>query len=108
MNSNDVKTGMLMDEHTRVSFVEVCKTCHISEDFLIELVEHGLVKMTIKNIEQQTFDYHTICRIQSAKRLQHDLDVNTAGVVLALELLDELKHVREELAILQRHVGQTS
>lgn len=108
MNTDDFKVAMLMDEHTSVSFVEVCKTYHIPEDFLIELVEHGLVKKTTKNIEQQTFDYQTICRIQSAKRLQHDLDVNTAGVVLALELLDELKLVREELAILQRHVKQIS
>lgn len=108
MNADDVKTGILMDEHTSISFVEVCKTYHISEDFLIELVEHGLIKKTKKNIKQQTFDYHTICRIQSAKRLQHDLGVNTAGVVLALELLEELKLMREELAILQRHVDQMS
>ena len=98
--------GVLMDTHTEISFVEVCQTFQVSEAFLTELIEHGLFKPSGTNIKKLTFDYHTVSRIQSAKRMQQDLGINTAGVVLALELLEELQQVRDELTILRRLIDE--
>jgi len=43
-----------------------------------------------------------LLRVQTTLRLQRDLEVNLAGAVLALELLDEIKQLRQQVAFLQR------
>ena len=106
MDKNTVITGVLLDEHTTTfTFTQVCHTYHIPEDVLIELLEHGLFSEITPPIEQVNFNPYMLTRIQSARRLQEDLGVNPPGVILALELRDELERIREELDILRRHVG---
>ena len=41
-------------------------------------------------------------RLVRALNLQRDLDINPAGAALALELLDEIDHLRERLRTLER------
>lgn len=106
MKKQTITTGLLMDEHTQISYTEICETYEIDEAFLQELAEHGLIEQTASNLKQQTFDHHTVTRIQSARRIQHDLGVNTPGVVLAIELLEELEQLRDELNILKRHLEE--
>jgi chaperone modulatory protein CbpM len=36
--------------------------------------------------------------VQRALRLQHDLDLNIAGAALAIELLDEIKLLKDRLS----------
>jgi len=43
------------------------------------------------------FNGISIRRVQTAKRLQHDLGINLAGVALAIELLDEIESLRTRL-----------
>jgi len=105
MDRNTVITGVLLDENTTISFPQVCHTYHISEDVLIELLEHGLIKEITPPVKQVNFNPVMLNRIQSARRLQEDLGVNLQGVILALELRDELESVRRELEILRRHIG---
>jgi chaperone modulatory protein CbpM len=40
-------------------------------------------------------------------RLRRDLNLNLAGTALALDLLDELEHLRERLRALEHQLGQT-
>lgn len=106
MDNKKIVAGVLIDEETTVSFIEVCQQCNISEDRLLEMLEHGL--FSYPEIQVRTtayFDAKAVDRIQSACRLQQDLGINTPGVVLVLELLDDLEKIRNELAILQRHVS---
>ncbi len=104
MADQTIVAGMLMDENTTISFVEVCQKCNISEDMLVDMMEHGLFSSSQSRHKTPDVDRHTFVRIQSACRLQQDLGINTPGVVLVMELLDELDHVREKLNILQHHV----
>jgi len=105
MATNTIITGVLMDENgTTISFAQVCRTYHIPEDWLIELLEHGLVGEVTAPIQTITFNSLMLNRIQSARRLEEDLGVNSPGVVLVLELRDELERMRDELDILKRHV----
>jgi len=106
MDRNTVITGELMDEYTTISFTQVCHTYHIPEDVLIELLEHGLFNDITPPVKQVSFNPYMLSRVQSAQRLQEDLGVNLQGVILALELRDELERVRKELDILRRHIDQ--
>lgn len=103
MDRNTVITGELLDENTTISFLQVCHMYHISEDVLIELLEHGLIKEITRPVQQVNFNRYMLNRVLSARRLQQDLEVNLQGVILALELHDELDRVRRELDILRRH-----
>ena len=104
MDEQTIIAGVLMDENTTISFVEVCQKCKISEDVLIEMLEHGLFSYSTQHIKSMDIDQRTFARIQSACRLQQDLGLNVPGVVLVLELLDELEQARKELLVLQHHI----
>ncbi|HVT62060.1 MAG TPA: chaperone modulator CbpM [Legionellaceae bacterium] len=97
-------TGVVLDSKVRVSFLDLCRQYHISEELLLELLEHGLladINTPNKNI---VFEQMHLQRILSAHRLHNDLGINPAGVILALELLDELEDLRRQLDILKRHI----
>jgi len=47
------------------------------------------------------FDINALRRLRQAQRLQQDLEINAAGVALALELLDELIVLRTKLHLLE-------
>lgn len=96
-------TAILVDETRTYSYLEVCEKFDMSETMLIEMIEHGLLNASALKLKDIIFDQKMIGRIQAARRLQQDLEVNLPGVVLALELLDELALMREELSILRRH-----
>ncbi len=104
MAAQTIIAGILMDENTAISFVEVCQRCNISEDVLIDLMEQGIVNSPNHPLKNSHVDQATFKRIQSACRLLQDLGINSSGVVLILELLDELEQAHAELSILQRHV----
>ncbi len=74
--------------------------CQLPVDVIIEFVELGLFETLSFN--ELRFDAEKLSRIRSAARLFHDLKINAPGVVLALELLDEVEALRDEVAILQR------
>lgn len=103
MSKATVMVGVLVDDYS-VSFVEVCEGYNISEQQLLEILEHGLISAIETPNRQLEFDREMVLRICRALRLQDDLGLNAAGVVLALELLDELDNVHQELDILKRHL----
>ena len=92
------------DEHSSVSFVDVCEKQGISEDVLLDMLEHGLLPEVTSPSNNIEFDLEMLHRIQSACRLQIELDLNVSGAVLALELMDELDQLHSELRVLKRHV----
>jgi chaperone modulatory protein CbpM len=104
MSDKTIITGVLVDDNMTISFMEVCQKCNISEEVLLDMVEHGLVQSPAAQLKNMFVDQRTLGRIQSASRLQQDLGINAPGVVLVLELLDELEQVRDELSILQHHI----
>ncbi len=106
MDMHTVITGVLTDDETNpVAFSQVCQRYQITNSELIELLEQGLIPEITKPSQHICFDAKMVRRIEAARRLQMDLDVNLAGVVLALELYDELERLRCEVNVLRRHVS---
>ena len=93
-------------EHTltKISFSEVCQQYGISEQILFEFLENGLIAEISAPSTSLVFESSHLQRILSACRLHQDLEINPNGVILALELMDELTELRQELAILRRHM----
>ena len=106
MDKQMIITGVLVDEDSTVSFVDICQHYDIPEDMLLDMIEHGLVQQASATSKMIQIHKGTLSRIQSARRLQSDLGINVPGAVLALELLDQLEKIRHELQILKRHVHE--
>ncbi len=99
---NQFKTTTLtVTETFEFSVEEISVQCDLPVEMIVELIELGLFESGIAPTGFR-FDAHQLSRVQSASRLFHDLKLNAPGVVLALELLDEIESLRQQVAILQR------
>lgn len=103
MNKDNLLIGVLIEETTTISFSEVCEKYHIPEELLMEMLEQGLFPSQSAEKEQLFLDQKALRRMESAFRLHRDLGINLPGVTLALELLEELEKMHNELDILRKH-----
>ena len=94
---NEILTGLLLDEQCQLSLNDLSRACSSSAEWLIELVEQGAIEPIGRQQAQWRFRSSSLQRARTAVRLQRDLDINLAGVALALDLLDEIDTLRAEL-----------
>jgi len=97
-----ILSGELLDDEMRVSLTELCKMCGVDADQIRQMVEEGVVEPHGSYPQEWRFSGAVVKRIQVAIRLQRDLRINLPGVALALELLDELEELRQQLHHRQR------
>jgi chaperone modulatory protein CbpM len=93
-------SGILLEDDYQVSLAELCRACSIHADWLIDLVNEGIVEPSGTNVADWRFSSVEIVRVHTVIRLQQDLQVNLAGAALALELLDEIDNLRARLRAL--------
>lgn len=101
-----ILNGVLLDESFELSFHELCNACAISEDWVLQLVEEGALEPLnftehMQQTEQWRFTAVSLQKVQTAKRLQRDLQINPAGVALALDLLEQIDQLQTQLHCLQ-------
>ena len=97
MADNDTRvrlTGIVLEEQVELTLAEVSRSCSVHAEYIIELVEEGVLAPVGRDPRGWRFTGSQIRRASIALRLQRDLGVNLAGVALALELLDELNALR--------------
>lgn len=107
MNVQRIITGVLIDDDATLTFVDVCQKYDLTEPWLRDLLEQGIfshIDTAVIPMKQLNFDPLMVKRVLSARRLEQDLGINVPGVLLALELLDELDAIRDELDVLKRHL----
>lgn len=92
-----VLTGIILDERTELTLSELCQACSRSSGWVIELVEEGVLEPLGQEKSQWRFPGTSLQRARTAMRLQQDLQVNLAGVALALDLMQEIDALRERL-----------
>lgn len=88
----------ITDDET-VSLVKLCHCTEIPVEQLFSMVEYGVLEPINSQLShiRWRFSANSISRVQTALRLQRDLDVNMAGAALAIELMDELKQLRQNI-----------
>ncbi len=92
-----ILTGVLIDEQSLISLGELCRACSRHAEWVIELVEEGVLEPSGPSPDQWRFPASALKRALTAARLQRDLGINLAGVALALDLLDEIETLRARL-----------
>ncbi len=103
MSEQDIIKGILMNGNVTLTFVEVCHYCQLPEEVLMDWIAHGLLGDEVRSsVEEAKFNHEMMVRIRTAYRLHNELEVNVQGAILALELLDQIAEMQDELAILKR------
>lgn len=97
-------TGILLEETQTLSFEEVCVQYHIPKTLLVDLIEYGLFDNQTTQLKEIRFTPKALRTMETAFRLHRDLEINLPGVALALELLEEMNNLRDELHLLRKQV----
>lgn len=90
-------TGILLDEHCELSLDELCRACASSTEWVIELVDEGVLDPVGHERDLWRFSGASLQRARAATRLQNDLNINLAGIALVLDLMDEIQALHERL-----------
>lgn len=95
-----VTTGYLVDDEQGISLDQLCHTCGLSVDAVVELVDEGILKVQGRR-SLWRFSSENIRRAQIANRLKRDLEINLAGVAVTLDLIEQLEELRGRLRIFE-------
>ncbi len=94
-------SGMILDETTTFSLDELRGVCRAETATIVALVEEGITEPLASAESEWRFTASQLPRAQAAMRLQQELELNLAGVALALELLEEIETLRARLRQLE-------
>ena len=83
-----------------LSLSELTVFCDTSADWVVTLVEQGVVTPVVRQAPEWQFSPPDIARARKAARLMRDLGLNVAGVALVLDLMKERDALARKLAAL--------
>ena len=95
-----------LDSDAPYAFEEVCRVFVVEEHLVVEMVEFGILAPEGDGVATWRFGASAILRLQRARRLRRDLELNLAGIAVALDLLDELDATRQRVKTLETHLAQ--
>lgn len=93
--------GIVVEDEVVLTLVELCQASHAEEEHVLAWVEQGVLEPLAATAahppDEWRFGGSSLRRARVAQHLWRDLDVNPAGIALALELLGELAELRARL-----------
>ncbi len=95
--TTNILCGYIIENETRLTLRQLCDACAVRAEYIIELVDEGFIEPSGVEKSHWCFSGVSMQRVQKAKRLQQDLGINLAGVVLAVELIDEIEQLRARI-----------
>ena len=99
MSSSDdhALSGAIFEESALLTLEDLSRMCAVDERHIVEFVEEGVLDVVEINAAEWHFTGPALRRARLALRLERDLELNLAGVALALELMEELERLRRQL-----------
>lgn len=94
-------TCEVVERSETVTLGQLCGSCGVHAEWVTLLVEHGVIEPVAVQERPWRFATTHLPRIHMARRLARDLDLNAAGIALALELMDEIHDLKGQLATMQ-------
>ena len=89
--------GAIFEETALLTVEDLSRMCAVEERHIVEFVEEGVLSVVEINTLEWRFSGAALRRARLALRLERDLELNLAGVALALDLMEELQTLRREL-----------
>jgi chaperone modulatory protein CbpM len=97
-SDDQMLTGAIFDESAVLSLKDLSRMCSVDERHIVEFVEEGVLNV-IEVRSEWHFSGDALRRARLAVRLQRDLELNLAGVALAVELIEEIAQLRRQLKL---------
>ena len=85
-------TGVIVEENDELSLRDLSHACAASTEWLLGLVEEGVLEPVGPKQSAWRFSGVSLKRARTARRLHDDLNINLAGVALALDLIEEIEN----------------
>lgn len=86
--------GTVLDEELQCTLAELCRLCGVNPEIIHDMVDEGVITPRGTSPVEWHFTSIEIKRVQTAVRLQNDLQVNLAGCALVLDLLEEIDELK--------------
>ena len=90
-------SGAIFEESALLTVKDLSRMCAVDERHIVEFVEEGVLNVVEVNAVEWHFTGAALRRARRALRLERDLEINLAGLALALELMEEVERLRREL-----------
>lgn len=87
----------IIEDELQFSLEELCRICEGDAQWLTDLVQHGALDPLGNTPQDWRFQGTALRRVRTAWRLTRDLQINAAGAALALDLLDEIQLLKQQL-----------
>lgn len=85
-----------MNENVIYTTYAICHTHNLNKDIINEMVSWGIADPMGDNPDNWLFTQNDFERIERAIRFRKELDINIPGAALAIELIEEIKHLRNQ------------
>ena len=89
--------GQVVEEEIYLTLTELCHTCGIAVEHVTTWVIEGVLDPIGQTPQEWQFGGTSLRRARLALHLSRDLEINAAGLALALDLLDEIEELRTRL-----------
>lgn len=94
--------GIVLDERVSFTLETLAEAASVDTALVLLMVDEGLLQPQGGGEPNQwRFAAADLRRAQIARRLQRDLAVNLAGAALAVDLLDEIRELRNRVECLE-------
>jgi len=90
-------SGAIFEESALLTVKDLSRMCAVDERHIVEFVEEGVLNVVEIHAAEWHFTGAALRRARRALRLERDLEINLAGIALALELMEEVERLRREL-----------
>jgi len=89
-------SGAIFEQSALLTVKDLSRMCAVDERHIVDFVEEGVLHVVEIKSTEWYFRGEALRRTRLALRLERDLELNLAGVALALELMEELERLRRE------------
>lgn len=95
--TNRPTESQLIDDQSYLSLSELCRSCSMQSETIEAWVFEGVLQPEGQQPQEWRFNGTTLRRARVAQRLSQDLEINTPGIALALDLLERIENLQAEL-----------
>ncbi len=92
-----VMRAVVVEGDTPFTLPELCRACGLDSAQLIDLVAQGVLDPAGASPDEWIFSGPSLRTALAARRLMRDLDLDPAGVAMALDLIREIAALRRQL-----------